>query len=630
MKSFVYCWCYDSLHKEALKMVTARNLSQIYNKAHNIMRNVDGLQPQEAFDELLKYLFFKQHYEVLTNNHNSISYKLVKKLFSDYLGKTNSWSSKIWREQKFFLSDECLSNIHDLLFQIDFSKINYDVRGNAIKEFLTPEIRKGLGIFLTPDEVVSAIVDFMPCHSKIKVMDPACGSGTFLIEYLKKLNSIKSIEVFGIDKSPRMLLLADLNLGHLPKVKFSKQLSDSLKDTEINNGFDVIFTNPPFGVSIDARNYDFKNFLCCKDKNGYPLKKQTSEIIFVERCLQQLKPGGTLGIVIPKSIATNNTLQLARTALSHYGYIYAIMSLPPETFASTGTQTTTIVLFIKKYKNNKEVNESIDLALATIDNVGFDSTGRSREGSELPFFADFMTNAISTGKPCKYVELIPYARKIETFTKLSDVFISKSKNKNDLILGDICHFIGTGRTPARKDYSEKGNFLIKVGNLSGSGINWEARDRNFISDMESEKRCKAKKPLILKRGDILLTSSAHSPVYIAKKSDIFTGIPSFIKTNSVSFVGEVMLIRVDPVRVDPYLLLAFLRSNKSINSIQKMVRGQTAHLHPKDISQLVIPKELFDKGNKYEEVAMLLRKQAKMSEEMNLLIAKQSDLLNSA
>ena len=92
-------------------MITARNLSQIYNKAHNIMRNVDGLQPQEAFDELLKYLFFKQHYEVLTNNHNSISYKLVKKLFSNYLGKTNSWSSKIWREQKFFLSDECLSNI---------------------------------------------------------------------------------------------------------------------------------------------------------------------------------------------------------------------------------------------------------------------------------------------------------------------------------------------------------------------------------------------------------------------------------------------------------------------------------------------------------------------------------------
>ena len=44
-------------------MYKFRKLASIYRESHNIMRNIDGLQPQEAFDELLKYLFFKQNYE---------------------------------------------------------------------------------------------------------------------------------------------------------------------------------------------------------------------------------------------------------------------------------------------------------------------------------------------------------------------------------------------------------------------------------------------------------------------------------------------------------------------------------------------------------------------------------------
>lgn len=41
-------------------MITASRLAHLYDQAHNLMRNIDGLQPQEAFDELLKYVFFKQ------------------------------------------------------------------------------------------------------------------------------------------------------------------------------------------------------------------------------------------------------------------------------------------------------------------------------------------------------------------------------------------------------------------------------------------------------------------------------------------------------------------------------------------------------------------------------------------
>lgn len=608
-------------------MTTARQLSVLYKEAHNIMRNVDGLQPQEAFDELLKYLFFKQNFEVEEPEQTLISSENVRKLFASYLGKTNSWSSEIWREKKFYLSKECLTDIHTLLFPVQFSQIGYDVRSHALREFLTPDIRKGLGIFLTPDEVVSSIIQFVSPADNVDVLDPACGSGTFLIEYLKQNSKSKKLTVYGIDKSPRMLLLADLNIGHYSKVKFEKKLVDSLKENPFGKYFDFIFTNPPFGVSIDERDYDFGKLSTCKDANGYSLKKQSSEIVFIEKCFQNLKPGGTLAIVIPKSIATNGSLANARYSLGKYGYIYGIMNLPPETFASTGTQTTTIVLFAKKFKNEKEKNENGSIALANIKNVGFDSTGRFREGSQLADFPDYMRKSISTGRDIEFVSLIELSKKSDSFELLENIFISKNPQKGRKLF-DLCEFIGTGKTPARRDYAEEGNFLIKVGNLSGAGINWEARDRNYINDIEINKRLKSKKPLVLKEGDILLTSSAHSPVYIAKKSDIYTGVPEFVGAKNISFVGEIMLVRANQKLISPFLLLSFLRSNETVTQIQNMVRGQTAHLHASDLGQLIVPDDVFVNNSKYKKVEKLLEKQAELSREMNLLASEQSRILN--
>ncbi len=603
----------------------SETLSKLYKKAHNIMRDVDGLQPQEAFDELLKYLFFHQNFETLNNGliNNNLNAKIIRKKFREFLGKTNSWSSEIWRDKNIYLSDEALEKIYSIFKDIQFNQINFDIRGEALKEFLTPEIRKGLGIFLTPNSVVSSIVAYLSHTKYDKVLDPACGSGTFLIEYLKQHNNF---DIYGFDKNPRMLLLSDLNLGHLQNINFNKRLIDTLKDANEQDKYDLIITNPPFGVSIDARHYNFNNFLTCQDKDGYHLKKQTSEIIFIEKCLQLLKPGGTLSIVIPKSIATNNTLQISREMLSKYGYIYTIFSLPPETFATTGTQTTTIVLFIKKYKNKNEQNESIKIPIATITNIGYDSTGRYKSGNQLLELDKLIKKSLKNNKDNDIVKLVDFKYKKDTFKKLSNIFINKKMKKNDFLLYELCEYIGTGRTPARKDYTENGNFLIKVGNLTGTGINWVARDRNFISNNEIEKRIKSKKPLILQQGDILLTSSAHNPIYIARKSDIFTGLPNFLNSKYVSFVGEIMLIRVDKNKIDPYILLAFLKDPLVISNIQKMVRGQTAHLHASDLKNLIVPNDIF-KNKKYLEISKLLKKQSILSEELNKIIDRQNELL---
>jgi len=588
--------------------MNSRDLTKLYREVHNTMRNIDGLQPQEAFDELLKYLFFKQEFEDNITDNIVLNSKKIKQYFKIFLQNKNSWSSMLWKDKTIHLSDSCLLKVHNILQTINFNQLDYDIRSQAIKEFLTPEIRKGLGIFLTPDTIISTIIEYSSPKSNAIVFDPSCGTGTFLIEYLKYVKDYSSSKtIIGFDKNPRMLLLAELNLGHIQNVIFQKKLTDTLKDNDFTKA-DYIFTNPPFGISIDSKDYNFNSFETCKDKDGYPLKKQTSEIVFIEKNLNMLNDNGLLAIIIPKSIATNNSLQNARESLGKIAYIESIISLPSETFATTGTQSTTIILFLRKY-TNKNANHTISIPIATITNVGFDSTGRQIEGSQLPSCATLLQKAKQNQTSLDFVSISHTLKIKDTFKELSNLFIKQSNKQDCIQLSELCEVITTGKTPARKDYTENGYFIIKVGNLTGNGINWDARDRNFVNKTEIEKRKQSKKTLILQEGDILLTSSAHNPKYIAKKSDIYIHKPGFIN-ELISFSGEVMLIRPNKHKINPYTLLAFFRHSETILHIQSMIRGQTAHLHSKDLLNLYVPNIIFKKNNLFECAGKIIKQQS--------------------
>ena len=479
--------------------MSERDLIKLYKMAHNYMRSIDGLQPQEALDELMKYLFVKQTYEEQQNDTTELSLENLKFYFKKFLKNSKAVSGIIWRDYKIHLSDHCLEKVHNLFCHFKFTQINFDVRSSALAEFMTPDIRKGLGIFLTPSPVVRMIVNYTNPNLNCKVLDPACGSGTFLIEVLKYFKSAgsskkkSSVHIFGFDKNPKMLLLAKLNLSHIKNVQFISQLTDSIK-YPTRNDFDLITTNPPFGVSLDSRHYNFHLYKTCQDEYGYNLKTQTSEIVFMEKCLQLLKPNGVLAIVVPRSIITNNNLQRARTILASYGYIEAIINLPPETFIFSGTQTATTVLFIRKYSRNSELLEFSDVVIGNILNTGYDSTGRMKKGEQLSSLPFLMKECLKYKKSKGNVFIKRNIKKKDTFKKVSAFFANPqfSRNKGTQ-LSSLCHNICTGKTPPRNSYTDTGTFILKVGNLTGSGINWSARERNYISEHEMEKRKSSKK-----------------------------------------------------------------------------------------------------------------------------------------
>ena len=611
-----------------------RDLIKLYKTAHNIMRSIDGLQPQEALDELMKYLFFKQTYEEHYGNSSDLSIIAVRSYFRKFLRTSKIFSKNLCLDHDIHLSDSCLKKIHYLFYNFSFKKTDFDVRSTALAEFITPDIRKGLGIFLTPSPIVKMIIGYINPSVKLKILDPACGSGTFLIETIKHFISAKNsesntpIQIFGFDKNPKMVLLSKLNLTHIKNVKLKSKLTDFIKYSD-KTTFDLIVTNPPFGVNLDSRSYNFNLYNTCKDEYGYNLKTQTSEIIFMEKCLKFLAPGGLLAIIIPRSIITNNNFQRARIALSNYGYIEAIINLPPEAFTLSGTQTVTSVLFIKKYKNKREPLELSNIVIGNISNTGYDSTGRERRGEQLSSLPTLMKKCLVNGKSKENVYIKKKITKVESFRQISDFFIDYKKTyRKGIQLASLCHEVCIGKTPARNAYSDEGFFILKVGNLTGAGINWEARDRNYVSEEEIKKRENSRKMLFLKKYDILLTAAAHNIVYIAKKSDMFLNSPDFIK-RPITFVGEVMLLRPKIEKINPFLLLAFLKHPKTIKKIQEMVRGQTAHLYPYDLGKLVIPSTFLKDKNRYQEIINLTEEALNISNTLNTVSFKRKQLLNN-
>lgn len=597
------------------------------------MRNIDGLQPQEALDELLKYLFFKECDEeegiflpeadpfasipVLTGVA-----KDIRARFRKYVRAGNALAKANWAQAEIKLSELALYRVHCALQAVSFRDTPVDIRSAALREFLSPEMRKGLGIFLTPEEVVSEIVAAMKLPAGAKVLDPACGSGTFLIEAARQATPTGKLRLHGIDKNPKMLMLAELNMGHQRLVKFSRALGDSLKPY-FEEGlpawygpgkFDFVLTNPPFGVTVDSRAHEFGAYATCEG-----LSSQVSEVIFAERCIDALKPGGRMAIVLPRSVATNPSLEKARKALGGAGFVRAVVTLPSETFAATGTQTTTVVLIVEKYGVVAK-SDLIKPVVVRVENVGFDATGRVRPGSELKGLGDALHRAMDTGSSIGLARCEAAVTANETFVRLPELVsgVSRRVKKGGKRLGSLLEFAATGATPPRSAYSDSGLFLVKVGNLTGAGISWIARERNFV---EGGLPRYNRPDRLLQRGDIVLTSSAHAPRYIAKKIDIITSMPDWVGGRA-SFVGEVMALR--PKRgVDPFRLLAYLRLDDVMNSLQGLIRGQTAHLHPEDVLQLPMRDDLWNAPELTTTMVELVTKEAALNDDLNELARRQ-------
>jgi hypothetical protein len=172
----------------------------------------------------------------------------------------------------------------------------------------------------------------------------------------------------------------------------------------------------------------------------------------------------------------------------------------------------------------------------------------------------------------------------EFFTEAFERLESRMKKIGAVkTLGDITSSVTTGRTPAAAEYFDEDQgeaVVLKVGVLTNQGANWAAAEfapRKYVGHADSDAA----------EGDVLFTSSAHSPSHIARKADVVRGIPREY-ANRTMLVGELMRLRIkDQDEMPPEYVASFLRNAIGGEQVRRCIRGITSHVYPQDIRAFV-------------------------------------------
>ncbi|ABB06794.1 HsdM family class I SAM-dependent methyltransferase [Burkholderia lata] len=322
-----------------------------------------------------------------------------------------------------------------------------DVLGRAFEIMLSDTFKgKDLGQFFTPREIVAFMLDLarenpegpaLDISKGERFLDGCAGSGGFLIAayedvYKHALSStIRGDErenllrrlgqetFFACEIEEKAARLGKLNMivhavnaqnaqwlhqnylyneergGLKPLIEYEVDFGEGKKKRQIgSSSIDLILTNPPFGKSVKTENvlldYQFGHEVKTFKSAGRPPEKraknsQDSEVLFIEHYLRTLKPGGKLLIVLPDGVLSNATAKPVRDYIREHAIIKSVISLPSETFASTGTSIPTNVVFLQK-KRPGDVQG--DIFMARADYVGRRANGDPLKENDLPFILE--------------------------------------------------------------------------------------------------------------------------------------------------------------------------------------------------------------------------------------------------
>lgn len=455
-------------------------------RCHNIIRNVDKLSPEAAFDEISKILFIKMLYErdakeeLVYSKEKFIKDELTYNGEIDYIQylfnevkETFSADGLFESEDRIRIRRDSFLLILEELSSVELYDTSDDIKGIAFELFLGKTFRGELGQFFTPRTIVNYMVEVLNVKEGDTVCDPCCGSGGFLIkafehvqnqidqdihkqitllmdnqnisdsEKQQKINNLlgecdKTIKgsryyklchdyFFGVDANARMARTSKMNMimhgdGHV-----GVYLHDGLLNVGgvYDNSFDVILINPPFGAHVekDMRITDsdiptdkekslyeelygsqYLNNVYLqlqkyaqeigKDKkigkrilDLYQINNNSTEILFIERCINLLKPGKRAGIVLPEGVLDNPALERVRRFIETRAKILNITSIPADVFLSSGANIKPSLVFIEKLKDGEMPEKDYLLSVTRVNDAGISSTGLPSQNEELPIAA---------------------------------------------------------------------------------------------------------------------------------------------------------------------------------------------------------------------------------------------------
>ena len=444
-----------------------------FRRCHNYIHGNEGMPKDAAFWQFLYLIFAKLHDErrpkdqpprfwagmfekqvggkkqLVDEQFDPEGQKAIRARVTQLVDEVaKKYKDTVFRDNppRITLSDRALAFIVGELAKYDLGRTALDAKGAAYQELVKHNIRGDRGQYFTPRGPVDLMVEMLDPKPHERVMDPACGTGGFLVSTLKRIDRglhdeanvpsgeestddflsiqdrlIDFVEhnLFGADFDPFLVRAAQMNIlmasngqarvfnmnslefpvGHLQGVGEAKGKADL-------GTMDVVMTNPPFGSGIPVSDphllrhfelaYQWEATEDGSYRNTGKLKASVSpEILFIERCIDWLRPGGRMGIVLPDGVLGNSGDEYIRWWILRHCYVLASVDLPVEVFiVEADVNILTSLLFLKKKSAETISSESLGrkndypVFMAVAEKVGFDRRGyttymKSPTGEEL-------------------------------------------------------------------------------------------------------------------------------------------------------------------------------------------------------------------------------------------------------
>jgi len=298
-------------------------LSFVNSKLLPYLRGLAGTRPRDPRDVIA---------QVFKETHNRM---LSGYLLRDVVNKVN--------EVNFASSDDIHTMAH--LYESMLREMR-DAAGDS-------------GEFYTPRPVIRFMVQQLDPQVGEKVLDPACGTGGFLVEALEHMREqVETVEqlhaveenLMGVEKKPLPYLLGMMNLllheVQEPNMVRSNALAEPVSQIRRADQVDIILTNPPFGGEEEAG-----------VQTNFPDDTRTSEtaLLFLQLVQRRLKSGGRCGIIVPNGVlfAEGVGARVREQLLRNFD-LHTVVRLPPGVFAPY-TAIPTNLLFFEKTGRTREV-----------------------------------------------------------------------------------------------------------------------------------------------------------------------------------------------------------------------------------------------------------------------------------
>lgn len=488
-----------------------------------------------------------------------------------------------------------------------------DAIGDAFEVFIGPALRGSEGQFFTPRNVVQMMVTILDPKPGERIIDPACGSGGFLITALEHVwrqvdakaetygwreerrfrEKVRvAMECFrGTDKDAflarvckaYMALVGDGRGGVFcantlqPPAEWPAAMQEKIRQ----GSFDIVLTNPPFGKNIVVKGAPILGQFALghrwkKDKATGAWEKQNElhedqppQILFIDRCLQLLKPGGRMGIVLPEAVFGMPTYEYVVAYLREQTKIRGVVSMPEPLFKTSGkggTHAKVCVLFLEK--TVPQAGEDWNVFMAEAKWCGHDSRGNptirtDEHGREVllddvPLIAARhreLADGSRTG------DLLGFNTPVSKLRK--DVFIAKYYDP--ALQADLAALAQTHELPSLAQLVEKRTLAwetgIEVGKMAyGTGdipfirtsdiSNWELKGdpKQGVSETIYQDH----------RQDV-----QEADIFVVRDGTYLVGTSCILTKHDtkILFCGGIYKLRVlRPEKLDPYLLLALLNT----------------------------------------------------------------------